>query len=110
MSFFNQYANGVMTALGFFWNALWAFVMGYAISAAIQVFVPKSRLTRHMGDCDIKSISLAGVFGAIAEALVGPLSDPLAKTQLAESLTQFCLRAVGAPPAQAQAIQQQQTA
>ncbi|SOC20950.1 permease [Thalassospira xiamenensis] len=68
MSFFNQYANGVMTALGFFWNALWAFVMGYAISAAIQVFVPKSRLTRHMGDCDIKSISLAGVFGAISSS------------------------------------------
>jgi hypothetical protein len=38
------------------------------------------------------------------------LSDPLAKTQLAESLTQFCLRAVGVPPAQTQFIEQQQTA
>lgn len=68
MSFFDQYANGVMTAIGFFWNALWAFVMGYAISAAIQVFIPKSRLTLHMGGSGIKSVSLAGLFGAISSS------------------------------------------
>lgn len=56
------------------------------------------------------AISAAALVGAIAEALVGPLSDPLPKANLAESLSQFCLRAVGAPPAQAQAIEQQQTA
>ena len=43
MPLLDQYANGVITAIGFFWNALWAFVLGYAISAAIQVFVPKKR-------------------------------------------------------------------
>ncbi len=56
------------------------------------------------------AVSAAALVGAIAEALVGPLSEPLPKASLAESLTQFCLRAVGAPRAQAQAIQQQQTA
>ncbi|MCC9620683.1 permease [Thalassospira sp. MA62] len=68
MDFLDQYANGVMTALGFFWNALWAFVLGYAISAAIQVFIPKSRLTAHMGDGGIGSVSLAGLFGAISSS------------------------------------------
>ncbi|WP_430474179.1 permease [Thalassospira lucentensis] len=68
MDFLDQYSNGVITALGFFWNALWAFVLGYAISAAIQVFVPKSRLTAHMGQGGFRSISLAGLFGAISSS------------------------------------------
>ncbi|WP_296987929.1 permease, partial [Thalassospira sp. UBA1131] len=68
MDLLDQYSNGVMTALGFFWNALWAFVLGYAISAAIQVFVPKNRLTARMGDAGIGSVSLAGLFGAISSS------------------------------------------
>jgi len=68
MDLLDQYSNGVTTALGFFWNALWAFVLGYAISAAIQVFVPKNRLTAHMGDAGVGSVSLAGLFGAISSS------------------------------------------
>lgn len=41
------------------------------------------------------AVSAAALVGAIAEALVGPLSDPLPKNSLAPSLTRFCLRAVG---------------
>lgn len=68
MPILDQYANGVVTALGFFWNALWAFVLGYAISAAIQVFVPKKQLTQHMGGANFQSISLAGLFGAVSSS------------------------------------------
>jgi len=68
MDFLDLYSNGVITALGFFWNALWAFVLGYAISAAIQVFIPKKRLTAHMGDASVSSVSLAGLFGAISSS------------------------------------------
>ncbi|MED5389974.1 MAG: TetR/AcrR family transcriptional regulator [Pseudomonadota bacterium] len=56
------------------------------------------------------AISAAAMVGAIAEALVGPLSAPLPKADLAESLTQFCLRAVGMPPAQVTTLKQRQTA
>ena len=35
-------AEGSFTALGFFWKAVWAFVLGYFISAMICVFVPKN--------------------------------------------------------------------
>jgi len=61
-------ADGARTALGFFWKSGWAFVLGYFISAMIQAFVPKSRLTRHMGDAGPRSISLATVFGAISSS------------------------------------------
>lgn len=60
--------DGSRTALGFFWKSGWAFVLGYFISAMIQAFVPKARLTRHMGDAGAKSVSLATLFGAISSS------------------------------------------
>jgi len=62
------YAESVRTALGFFWKAGWAFVLGYAVSAMIQAFVPKARLTRYMGDPGVRSVSLATVFGAASSS------------------------------------------
>lgn len=56
------------TAVGFFWKSGWAFVMGYFISAMIQAFVPKGRLTKYMGDANVKSVSLATVFGAASSS------------------------------------------
>jgi uncharacterized membrane protein YraQ (UPF0718 family) len=57
-----------MTALGFFWKAGWAFVLGYFVSACIQVFVPRQRLARHMGEESVASVGLATVFGAISSS------------------------------------------
>jgi hypothetical protein len=57
-----------MTSLGFFWKAGWAFVLGYAVSGMIQAFVPKARLTRHMGGADMGSVSLATLFGAASSS------------------------------------------
>lgn len=62
------YAEAVKTAVGFFWKSGWAFVMGYAISAMIQAFVPKRRLTRHLGDAGPASIATASVFGALSSS------------------------------------------
>lgn len=56
------------TSLGFFWKAGWAFVLGYTISAMIQSFVPRGRLTRHMGEAGAKSVGLATGFGAISSS------------------------------------------
>jgi len=61
-------AEGSRTALGFFWKSGWAFVLGYFISAMIQSFVPRSRLTRHMGDGGAGSVTLATLFGAISSS------------------------------------------
>lgn len=66
--FWQLYSEAVMTSLGFFWKAGWAFVLGYAVSAAIQAFVPKKRLTPYMGSANFKSISLATAFGAASSS------------------------------------------
>lgn len=63
-----QLADAARTSVGFFWKAAWAFVLGYAVSAMIQVFVPKGGLTRRMGDRGLGSIGLATGFGAISSS------------------------------------------
>jgi len=68
VSAFGIVAEGARTALGFFWKSGWAFVLGYFISAMIQAFVPKARLTRHMGRAGVEPVSLATVFGAISSS------------------------------------------
>jgi len=61
-------AASSQASLGFFWKAGWAFILGYGISAMIQAFVPKKRLTDHMGDGGPKGIALATIFGAISSS------------------------------------------
>ena len=68
MEWLTTWGEASKTAVGFFWKAGWAFVLGYAISGMIQAFVPKARLTRHMGDPGAKSVSLATVFGAASSS------------------------------------------
>ncbi len=63
-----MYGEAAHTAAGFFWKSGWAFVLGYTISASIQAFVPKKRLTRHMGNAGVKSIGLATTFGTISSS------------------------------------------
>jgi hypothetical protein len=66
--FFRLYGEAAKTAAGFFWKSGWAFVFGYSISAMIQAFIPKSRLTQYMGKPGFKSVSLATVFGAASSS------------------------------------------
>lgn len=67
-SFTALWGESAKTAVGFFWKSGWAFVLGYMISAAIQAFVPKKKLTRHMGESDVKSISLSTFFGSVSSS------------------------------------------
>ena len=68
MDFLDKWAQAATTALGFFWKAGWAFVLGYSISGMIQAFVPKGPLTRRLGKPTIGSTSLATVFGAASSS------------------------------------------
>src|SRR6056297_1497990 len=68
MDFLSLYAESAKTALGFFWKAGWAFVLGYFVSGMIQAFVPKGKLTRYMGEANFKSISLSTFFGAASSS------------------------------------------
>jgi len=62
------YGEAAKTAVGFFWKAGWAFVLGYTVSAVIQAFVPKARLTPHLGGPGWRSVSLATLFGAASSS------------------------------------------
>ncbi|MBD3675038.1 MAG: permease [Planctomycetaceae bacterium] len=66
--FMTLYSDAAKTSVGFFWKAAWAFVVGYSISAMIQAFVPKQRLTKRMGEAGLKSVSLATLFGTISSS------------------------------------------
>ncbi|MFP8489737.1 permease [Gracilimonas sp. Q87] len=67
-TFIHAFGESAKTALGFFWKAGWAFVLGYFVSGMIQAFVPKGKLTKHMGNADLKSISLSTFFGAASSS------------------------------------------
>jgi len=62
------YGQAAKTAVGFFWKSGWAFVLGYFISAMIQAFVPKGRLTPYLGDAGVKSVGLSTLFGTISSS------------------------------------------
>lgn len=68
MDFFQLYGESAKTALGFFWKSGWAFVLGYFVSGMIQAFVPKTELTKYMGEADLKSVSLSTFFGAASSS------------------------------------------
>lgn len=67
-SFLNLWGESAKTAVGFFWKSGWAFVLGYMISAMIQTFVPKKKLTKQMGKGNLKSVSLSTLFGSISSS------------------------------------------
>lgn len=66
--FWQLFGESAKIALGFFWKAGWAFVLGYFVSGMIQAFVPKKELTKYMGKADFKSISLSAFFGAASSS------------------------------------------
>jgi hypothetical protein len=67
-SFWQLYSEAVLTSLGFFWKALWAFILGYIISSAIQVFVTRERMKRTMGEAGRGSVALGTFFGFISSS------------------------------------------
>jgi len=60
--------KSVLTTLGLFWMAFWAFALGYLISSMIQVFVTRERMKRNMGDAGITSVGLGTFFGFISSS------------------------------------------
>ncbi len=68
MDFLDQWGEAAYTSLGFFWMAMWAFILGYFISSMIQVFVTRERMKRSMGKAGAKSVGLATFFGFISSS------------------------------------------
>ena len=68
LEFWTPYGEAAKTSAGFFWKSGWAFALGYFISAMIQAFVPKGRLTPYLGGAGAKSVCLATAFGSISSS------------------------------------------
>ena len=68
MEFWQSYGEASLTTLGFFWKALWAFVLGYTVSAMIQVFVTRERMKQTMGEAEGRSVALGTFFGFISSS------------------------------------------
>jgi len=66
--FLKQWGEAAYTTTGFFWMALWAFILGYIISSMIQVFVTEKRMQKTMGDNEKKSVLLGTFFGFISSS------------------------------------------
>lgn len=66
--FFTLWHEAATTSLGFFWMALWAFVLGYIISSLIQVLVTRQRMQQAMGKEGPRSIALGTFFGFLSSS------------------------------------------
>ena len=53
---------------GMGWKIFWALVLGFAISGAVQAFVPRRRMAQVMGNAGPASIGRASFFGAISSS------------------------------------------
>ncbi|NBC24474.1 MAG: permease, partial [Bacteroidetes bacterium] len=67
-AFLNQWGQAAHTTLGFFWMALWAFILGYVISSIIQILVTEQRMQKTMGGGGSKSVFLGTFFGFISSS------------------------------------------
>jgi uncharacterized membrane protein YraQ (UPF0718 family)/YHS domain-containing protein len=65
-----------------FWETLWALVLGFTLSGAVQAFVSRHEMQRALGDHQPTTIVRAGVFGMISSSC-SYAASALAKTLFA---------------------------
>src|SRR5437764_11075514 len=63
-----------------FWETLWAIVVGFGLSGAVQAFVSRAEMQRALGDHRARTIAKSGFFGMVSS------SCSYAATALAKTL------------------------
>src|SRR5256714_13855657 len=64
----NSIWMGIYHAAAMLWATLWALVLGFGISAALQVLVSKEQMTRLLGRAGFREMLLATGFGAASSS------------------------------------------
>ena len=59
---------GLYHGVAMFWETLWALVLGFGISAALQVFVSKEQMTRAFGRAGLREVAVATGLGAASSS------------------------------------------
>jgi uncharacterized membrane protein YraQ (UPF0718 family)/YHS domain-containing protein len=61
-------ANGFKDAFLMAWEVWWALVLGFALSAIVQAWVPRERVERALGGRGARPVALASVLGAASSS------------------------------------------
>jgi uncharacterized membrane protein YraQ (UPF0718 family) len=64
----DQLVDALSFAFGMFWEILWALVLGFALSGAVQAVVSKSEMRRLLPDDSPRSLSIACGLGAASSS------------------------------------------
>lgn len=60
--------HGLREAFFMFWETLWALVLGFVLSGAVQAFVSRGAMQRVLGDHSPGSLGRAGFFGVVSSS------------------------------------------
>ncbi|HWX86629.1 MAG TPA: permease, partial [Solirubrobacteraceae bacterium] len=61
-------ANGFKDAFLMAWAVWWALVLGFAISAIVQAWVPRERIERVLGGSGARPVAIASGLGAASSS------------------------------------------
>lgn len=79
MTFLGGVWHGLDEAFFMFWETLWALVLGFALSGAVQAFVSRTEMQRALGDHRPRTLARTSFFGVISSSC-SYASSALAKT------------------------------
>lgn len=63
MTALSAMGDALRMAFDMFWDVLWPLVLGFALSAIVQLFVSHRTMARLLGDDSPRSLTLATLFG-----------------------------------------------
>src|SRR3989475_4996493 len=67
-SFLSSLGDALSFAFGMTWEVLWALILGFALSAAVQAVVSKQEMRRLMPDDSAKTLAIASGLGAASSS------------------------------------------
>ena len=68
MTFFHDVWHGVDEAFFMFWETLWALVLGFVLSGAVQAFVSREEMRRALGDHRPATLARSSFFGVVSSS------------------------------------------
>jgi len=71
--------RSLLDGFGMFWETLWALVLGFALSGAVQAFVSRAEMQRALGDHRPATLARASFFGTVSSSC-SYAASALAKT------------------------------
>jgi len=80
---FELLASGFREAGAMFWETLWALVLGFSLSGAVQAFISRREMRRLLGDARPLALLRATGFGAVSSSC-SYASAAMAKSLFAE--------------------------